>query len=97
MWCPSWVPNIRDHPFLSYISLTIVLATRLLLDLQEANQRAVKVESGHDLHISQSEGSLSFARVVGSIDSFIDTGLAEEHTSDEEESGDWSDSRSGSS
>ncbi len=48
-----------------------ILVARLMLDLQEANQRDVKLDSGDDLHYSQSGGSSSFVRGMGSIPSFV--------------------------
>ncbi|RDX45389.1 hypothetical protein OH76DRAFT_1486393 [Lentinus brumalis] len=53
-----------------------ILVARLMLDLQEANQRDVKLDSGDDLHFSQSGGSSSFVRATGSVRSiaFVDGG-----------------------
>ncbi|KAI0699043.1 hypothetical protein C8T65DRAFT_832088 [Cerioporus squamosus] len=61
--------------------LMAILVTRFLLDLQEANQRDVKLDSDDPLHFTESEGrrsgSLNFARVAGSIAATIRPGSVE--------------------
>ncbi|KAI0765625.1 hypothetical protein BD413DRAFT_637664 [Trametes elegans] len=48
--------------------VTVVLVSRFLLDLQAANRRALRLDSRDPLHVDvSSAGTLSFARVVGSL------------------------------
>ncbi|TFK84029.1 hypothetical protein K466DRAFT_602353 [Polyporus arcularius HHB13444] len=61
-----------------------ILVARLMLDLQEANQRDVKLDSGDALHLSQSEGSSSFVRGMGSIRSLVFVDDGEEDSRDGE-------------
>ncbi len=61
-----------------------ILVARLMLDLQEANQRDVKLDSGDALHFSHSEGSSSFVRGMGSIRSLVVVDDGGEDSSDGE-------------
>ena len=48
--------------------LTSILVWRFMIDLQDANQSHVKIDSDDPLYFTtQSGGSLSFARAIGSI------------------------------
>ena len=53
------------------LRITAVLVSRFLLDLQAANQRSLKLNTDDPLHFSSGSddgtGSLTFARVVGSL------------------------------
>ncbi|RPD81464.1 hypothetical protein L226DRAFT_608689 [Lentinus tigrinus ALCF2SS1-7] len=52
--------------------VTSILTWHFLLDLQEANQRDLKLDSEDPMHTSMSiTGSLNFARVMGSIGSIV--------------------------
>ena len=53
---------------------------RFLLDLQEASKRNVKLASNDPMDLSGSYGSLSFARIMGSIGETIsrDTALEDD-------------------
>ncbi|KAI0692814.1 hypothetical protein C8T65DRAFT_744991 [Cerioporus squamosus] len=71
------VAEVASDAFTSYISiftdpLTALLVSRFLLDLQEATQQDMKLDTDHPLHFSPDwNGSLSFARVMGSIGAII--------------------------
>ncbi|KAI0705759.1 hypothetical protein C8T65DRAFT_740799 [Cerioporus squamosus] len=74
--------------------LTSVLTWHFLLDLQEANQRDLKLDSDDPLHISMSNAdSLNFARVMGSIGSIVVPGADdledEDLRSSQDFSNDW--------
>lgn len=60
-------------------SLTTIMTTRFLCDLQAANRRDMKLDSDDPLHLSRgSSGSLSFVRVMGSIGATISGGAVDE-------------------
>ena len=80
----------------SCIRLTSILTWRFLLDLQEANQRDLKLDSDDPLHMSMphepGDGSLNFARVMGSIGSIVVSQGAddvEHHGSSDDVPGDY--------
>ena len=60
-----------DEPSGGILRLTCILVYRFLLDLQEAARHDMKLGSDHPLHFSGSDGSLSFARAIGSIGATI--------------------------
>ena len=65
--------------------LASVLIVRFLLDLQEANQQELALSSDDSLDTSATpDGSLKFARVMGSIASTREFGAGvSEHSEDE--------------
>ncbi len=65
---PSICTNLGGMLF---VSLTYILITRFLLQLQQANKHNVKLASDHPLHLSLGDNSPSFARVLGSIGATI--------------------------
>ncbi|RPD72646.1 hypothetical protein L226DRAFT_614790 [Lentinus tigrinus ALCF2SS1-7] len=75
-----WLTSVFGNPvsFMTEFTdpLTTILITRFLLDLQEAEQRDMKLDSDNPLHFPRSYGALSFARVMGSVGETIVPGAA---------------------
>ncbi|TFK84921.1 hypothetical protein K466DRAFT_664839 [Polyporus arcularius HHB13444] len=73
-----------SHAFMSFIPsltdpLTAILTWHFLLDLQEASERNVKIDSDDPLHLSMSTDSVpSFVRIIGSLNATIEPGRAAE-------------------
>ncbi|RPD53385.1 hypothetical protein L226DRAFT_527161 [Lentinus tigrinus ALCF2SS1-7] len=66
------------------LPLSNILTWRFLIDLQEANHRTLKLASDQPLHLSNfDEGSLTFARAIGSIGATINPDIVYTEEADE--------------
>ena len=74
------------------LSVTTVLVSRFLLDLQASNQRALKVGTDDPLYMGSTlssagrQGSVVFARVVGSLGSAVSSSIEYGTEVDDEDS-----------